>query len=340
MSRRWKSLAVAAAVTFGLLAAPRAEAAVVGGQLYTSGGTVTVTFQGSSAGFTSHLYLFEPLTTPQYLLATSDPLGTTATVGPFAPGTELVFGIIVQNTGDTFRMGPGSRNPDAIEHAGVDYLGPNLADVGFEDILGGGDLDYNDLTFRFEGGIFTEPPIRFGRGTVATVDVNAASEVVTVVDTGTVASESTASGQAVAATVAGGTVAGDALHALVRLDDPADEARTTTHADELTIYAGSHTVVVKGVETESVTTCDPGVLPSGRTTITFLSIDGVTYVDDTNTFGPNTLVPLLVGSLWINEQLPNSTGYTRGLTVNALHLNLPGVDVVVASSMTAAYCPN
>ena len=50
-------------------------------------------------------------------------------------------------------MGPGSRNLDGIPHAGVDFLSPGVANVGFEDIFGGGDLDYNDNVFQFRGSI-------------------------------------------------------------------------------------------------------------------------------------------------------------------------------------------
>jgi hypothetical protein len=44
---------------------------------------------------------------------------------------------------------------------------------------------------------------------------------------------------------------------------------------------------------------------------------------------PNTKVPLLVGTLTLNEQTP----VPGGLQVNAIHLSVPGVaDVVIASS--------
>ena len=56
-------------------------------------------------------------------------------------------------------MGPASRNPDGMLHAGVDDIGGGLFVVGFEDILGGGDLDYDDNRFQFEGAVTpTEVP--------------------------------------------------------------------------------------------------------------------------------------------------------------------------------------
>jgi len=53
-------------------------------------------------------------------------------------------------------MGPGSRNLDGIAHVSVDYAegsSSDLATLGFEDLFGGGDFDYNDAMFKLEGGI-------------------------------------------------------------------------------------------------------------------------------------------------------------------------------------------
>jgi hypothetical protein len=43
---------------------------------------------------------------------------------------------------------------------------------------------------------------------------------------------------------------------------------------------------------------------------------------------PNTSIPLGLGSITVNQQAPVS----GGLLVNALHVNVLGTDVVVASS--------
>ena len=62
---------------------------------------------------------------------------------------EFILGIHVMNTGNDFFMGGGYDNPDGIVHASVNY-GPNqTAVIGFEDLLGGGDRDYNDATAVF-----------------------------------------------------------------------------------------------------------------------------------------------------------------------------------------------
>ena len=148
----WRRATAGAALLAGLLAAqPGHAAAVIGAQLYSTGGDVTVEVQPATAGYVSELHLFSP--SPARFIALNTEVGTTVNLGSFPAGTELIFGIYVRDTGDTFLMGPATRNADGLAHAGVDFQGPGLAIVGFEDLLGGGDLDYDDNVFKFTGGI-------------------------------------------------------------------------------------------------------------------------------------------------------------------------------------------
>ena len=126
---------------------------LLGGQLYSTGTAVTVEVLPASAGLTSTLFLLDPEEVP---IATNRDVGTTRTVGPYGVGTELVFGIRVG--GQEFRLGPGGRNPDGIPHAVVDFGADGCAVVGFEDLFGGGDRDYDDNKFKFCGGIAPEVP--------------------------------------------------------------------------------------------------------------------------------------------------------------------------------------
>jgi hypothetical protein len=172
-----KRLALIGGVLMLLLAPrPSAAAPIIGATLVASGGDVIAQFMGHTAGFTNELYLFDAsdLLTPLPVTGAAGVFGTglifnnhvsapgsTVNLGSFAPGTELVFGIFVQNTSEMFYMGAGSRNPDGIAHAAVDNgLAPQFPDygapipagfvgVGFEDLFGGGDLDYDDLGFAF-----------------------------------------------------------------------------------------------------------------------------------------------------------------------------------------------
>jgi hypothetical protein len=171
--------AFALMVLAGTLSARTAQAApVLGAQLIATGGDVMATFLGHTAGFTNDLYLFDAsdLSTPLAVTGVTGPgfggaagliftnhttpVGTTINLGSFAAGTELVFGIYVRNTGDEFFMGPANRNVDNVFHAAVDngaapafpgygVIPVGSIGVGFEDLLNGGDLDYDDLGFAF-----------------------------------------------------------------------------------------------------------------------------------------------------------------------------------------------
>jgi hypothetical protein len=163
-SRRFVPRAFAAAV--GVLAAagglvvaggPALAAPVLGGQLFGTGGEVTVEVLPATSGFTSELRLCQP-GEPQQFLALDSDVGSVVTVGTFPAGVELVFCIFVRNTGQTYYMGPASRNPDNVLHATVDATGPGAAIVGFEDLFGGGDRDYDDNVFKFTGVIPNPPP--------------------------------------------------------------------------------------------------------------------------------------------------------------------------------------
>jgi hypothetical protein len=155
-------------------ARPVTAAPIIGQQLFAAGGDVTAVFLGHTAGFTNDLYLFaaSDLLTPLPVTAVVGTLGqgviftnqtspilAPVNLGFFAAGTELVFGIHVQDTGYTYYLGPASRNPDGLFHGAVDsgmlpaypfgWSSPGYIGVGFEDIFGGGDLDYDDLGFAF-----------------------------------------------------------------------------------------------------------------------------------------------------------------------------------------------
>ncbi len=82
--------------------------------------------------------------------------GTAYLVGMVAEGTELTFGIQVRNTGDHFQSGPATRNADGVTHVAMTYAGQCAWTIGFEDLWGGGDQDYNDVELRIEGQLHVE----------------------------------------------------------------------------------------------------------------------------------------------------------------------------------------
>jgi hypothetical protein len=161
----------AIAVVVSLLAASSAYAdpfpiAIAGTEgfpvIVTGNQDVIATYQGNSAAFSNDLLLARTSTGPgidadlsndQFIFNNhASAVGSTVNLGSFAVGTELVFRLFVNNTGNSFYSGPASRNPDAKEHARVQgnwHPGETL--VSFEDLFGTpeGVNGFNDLSFSF-----------------------------------------------------------------------------------------------------------------------------------------------------------------------------------------------
>ena len=155
--------AVAFATSALLTLAPMAANAAVGDQVYAGGGSISIQFEGSDAGYNSTLELWINglAVTPAIFPNHSTPIGTTYNVpGSFSAGTLLDIRLYVVDTGDTWHTGPGANNSDGIAHANViyNYMGQNVRTyVGFEDLAGGGDGDYNDHTFSFTNTVNAVP---------------------------------------------------------------------------------------------------------------------------------------------------------------------------------------
>ncbi|HRE18299.1 MAG TPA: PEP-CTERM sorting domain-containing protein [Rhodocyclaceae bacterium] len=143
-------------------------APVLGGQLYYGGGTVVVETLPVSSGYTSELWLFNSsfARVGASYIALDEPSGILVDItslisgNGYVAGDELIFGIYIRDTGYTYFMGGGSRNPDGIMHAAVDVISSSpsvIANVGFEDLYGGGDRDYDDNVFQFRGSIRATP---------------------------------------------------------------------------------------------------------------------------------------------------------------------------------------
>ena len=132
----------------GLLFSSASHAAL-GDSLYAAGGDVTITFEGSDAAYDSLISINGGVAFfPNHGTAG----GAVVDLGTFAAGTLLDVALTVSNTGHTFHTGSGASNPDGIAHANViyNYQGVSgLTYVGFEDLFGGGDKDYNDHQFAF-----------------------------------------------------------------------------------------------------------------------------------------------------------------------------------------------
>jgi hypothetical protein len=128
---------------------PAKATPIIGGKIFVQHtGNVVATFQDSFAGVNNLLLLASPPNNLGVIFEVNvTPAGTVVNLGAFTAGTELIFELNNQH-GGIFFDGPASRNPDNVAHAIVNYqfaLGQTF--VGFEDIFGGGDRDYNDLQF-------------------------------------------------------------------------------------------------------------------------------------------------------------------------------------------------
>ena len=149
-------------VTLLSLAASANAAPILGEQLLYTGGDVTVESLPVSSAYLSELGLYDPTFTRVLYIMNDEPVGVVATFDPadygYVAGDELMFGIrVISDFNREYFMGPAIRNLDNVIHAGVDSLGGGIFAVGFEDLYGGGDLDYNDNVFQFKGAVIPDP---------------------------------------------------------------------------------------------------------------------------------------------------------------------------------------
>jgi hypothetical protein len=129
---------------------------VVGQEIYYHGGAVQIEILPKDAAYTSQIFLHTD--SGALFIGSSTNTGSIVTLSNLPalglnPGEELIFGIHVVDTGYDFEMGSGYENPDGIAHASVDYVYTHVAVIGFEDLFGGGDFDYNDVKIRVAGDI-------------------------------------------------------------------------------------------------------------------------------------------------------------------------------------------
>jgi len=143
------TLTLVTALTLSLTTTPAASAApILGGQLWGSGSTTTATILDSDSGYLNLVWKLNPL--PGQFIGVDDVnIGAPVTLGTFSGCDELLIGIF--NPEGMFVTGAGSRNPDGLAHAKVDWTDADTAVVSFEDLLGGGDGDFNDAIVRLDG---------------------------------------------------------------------------------------------------------------------------------------------------------------------------------------------
>ena len=140
-----------AGMAMGLASAGQAALVVNGstiGQpvIVAADGEVIATYVGDTAFAGSNLFVNS---NPDVIFTNGVSLpGDTKSLGFFTAGTELIFRLEVGFSGDIFYSGAASRNLDGLAHAAANSDG-GFTFVGFEDLFGGGDGDYDDLVFSF-----------------------------------------------------------------------------------------------------------------------------------------------------------------------------------------------
>ncbi|HEV7914100.1 MAG TPA: DUF4114 domain-containing protein [Albitalea sp.] len=136
------------------LAAPQAQAAL-GDLLFASGGNISIRFEGSDASYNS---LISVNGSTEVFPNHTTPVGTVQELGGFSAGTAIDVVLHVLNTGSFFHTGPGSANPDGVPHALVTVGADGRTFVSFEDLVGGGDKDFNDHMFSLTNVSVTAVP--------------------------------------------------------------------------------------------------------------------------------------------------------------------------------------
>lgn len=142
------SFVAASVFSVAAFAHPVAISGTEGLSVIASGGNVVAKYEGNSAGFSNDLLLNLSFIFNNH----ATPIGNTLDLGYFAAGTELVFQLRVNDTGDNWYTGPASRNADGLFHARVqENWQPGVTLVSFEDLWGTpeGQYGYNDLSFSF-----------------------------------------------------------------------------------------------------------------------------------------------------------------------------------------------
>jgi len=135
---------------------------ILGGHLFVvETGPVIATFLGSDAGYFNRIFLETPGNGLGEIFNKSSLIGAEVNLGDFLAGTELVFRLHVDNTGLDFYSGEGINNPDGLPHllatsTFVNESGLYYTELGFEDLYGGGDKDYNDFSLNLSNVV--DPP--------------------------------------------------------------------------------------------------------------------------------------------------------------------------------------
>lgn len=117
-----------------------APAPAISGTFTADRGEVVVDILASDSGFVNLLYYSTDNFLTRHFIGIDNQVGSVS-LGTFAKGTVIEFGILVND--QLYRTGVAADNPDNVVHAAVSSV-DGATRIGFEDLDGGGDLDFND----------------------------------------------------------------------------------------------------------------------------------------------------------------------------------------------------
>jgi len=137
------------------------------GSLIAGKGDVIVEINSSSSGYNNKIYYStDNFQTKQYI-GIDNQLGT-FNLGSFAEGTQIQFGID-NGQGDFFQVGDASLNAVNVLHAKVSTTDSGTV-IGFEDLYGGGDNDFNDAVITVYN--LVEPSTSFDSSVTPDIQTN------------------------------------------------------------------------------------------------------------------------------------------------------------------------
>jgi len=116
-----------------------------------------------------------------------------------------------------------------------------------------------------------------------------------------------------------------------------DRTRSEASLANVSLALEGNTVSATFLAARAIAACtEQGPQISGSSEVADLVVNGQPIVV---TGAPNQTIPLLVGSVIINEQNGSTSGTTGEMTVNALHVTLTGIaDIVIASAHADIGC--
>lgn len=87
------------------------------------------------------------------------PVNSVFNIGTRAANENIFLYITTdENPSHTYYSDPATANPDGIEHVGLSPINSNVVKVGFEDLLNGGDRDFNDIDLSVTCRPIINPP--------------------------------------------------------------------------------------------------------------------------------------------------------------------------------------